>query len=118
MIKIFTKIIGLLFLTAGLACFFVPNLLPLLQLDLWQGLVYLILGSVGVKLGFSKTNEHNLRYYVEVVTGVTMVLLLLGLTLPNFLDLFHLEPMEDVFHAIIFVWGIVTSTLSKKILYQ
>ncbi len=116
MIKIFVKITGLIFLAAAFIGFFKPDLLIIVQLDLWQSLVYLILGIVGIKLGFTKTNDYNLRYYVDVATGATMVLLLLGLTLPNFLGLFHLEQVEHVFHAIIFIWGVVTSALSKKAL--
>jgi hypothetical protein len=75
------------------------------QFDLFQSLVYVSLGAVGLKLGFGSSTPKTLSRYVTATGIMGLVFFGFGLTWANFFDLFHLEIPEHVFHAIIGVTG-------------
>ncbi len=113
MTKIFAKIAGIILMLAGLFGIFVVKIPHLVELDIWQSAVYFILGLVGVGLGWFSESVMWLKRYLETVTAFSMLMLLSGLTLPNLFDIFHLETMEHLFHAIIFVFGVIASIISR-----
>lgn len=101
MYRVTTIILGLLLFTVGLIGFFQPNLNYTVQFDLFQSLLYIVAGAVGITLGLGKHSIGSQWLYVRIIGICGIVLLLLGLTFPNFMDIVHLEIPEHIFHAII-----------------
>lgn len=116
MMKIYAIILGLILVILGLAGFYHPNIYNVIHLDLWLSFVYLITGAIGLKLGLDKkTNQLNLYKYISVTTGGALILVLFGLTFPNFYDIFHLEMTENGLHLIIGVAGSLVNYYSKPV---
>jgi hypothetical protein len=105
MVKFYARLVGALLFIIGLWGFLGHPIPNIVQLDLFQSLIYVVLGAVGLKLGFSASTPKTLARYATA-TGITgLVFVLFGLTLPNFFDLFHLEVAEHVFHVVLGVAG-------------
>jgi len=114
MLKWYTRIIAALLFLIGLSGFFIVRIPNLVQLDLFQSFVYAIFGAIGIQLSFGKA-ENKTRSNYATATGIMgLVLLLFGLTFPNFFDIFHLEVPEHIFHFIIGVAGCVIGDKYKK----
>ncbi|MFZ5391089.1 MAG: hypothetical protein ACOZAJ_02320, partial [Patescibacteria group bacterium] len=97
MTKYFIKGLALSLLIVGLLTFLHPSLGNLVYLDMFAGLIYLILGAVGLKLSFTKNIANRYLANYCLITGfISLLLLLLGLSWPNFKDIFHLEPAENI----------------------
>ncbi|MFH1866733.1 MAG: hypothetical protein ABIJ81_01480 [Patescibacteria group bacterium] len=109
----FARLTGIILTAAGFFGFFIIQIKYLIQLDLWQSLVYLVLGVFGLYYGFFSSNQKYLKSYLNTTTAVMMIFLLIGLTFPNLLDLFHLEEEEHLFHAILFLYGVITNGVTK-----
>lgn len=100
--RIVLIILGGILLATGLLGFLKPNLMYLVQFDLYQSFLYAILGAIGLKLGLSPTTPP--RYsqkYFEALAIINFILLMLGLFWPNWGDIFHLEVPEHFWHALI-----------------
>ncbi|MDP3986412.1 MAG: hypothetical protein Q8P77_03245 [Candidatus Veblenbacteria bacterium] len=101
MLRTFVTAYGALMLAVGLLGFFVPNVLYLVQFDLWQSLLYAALGAVGLMLGLKRSANLNQNRYLNALAIVNLALLMLGLSFPNLGDIFHLEVPEHVFHGVV-----------------
>ncbi|MBU1039209.1 hypothetical protein KKC17_03240 [Patescibacteria group bacterium] len=100
-----TKLLAAALLLLGLTAFLHPSLGQLVYLDMFPGLIYLILGAVGLKLSYSKNSSVTLPSYLKILGFMGWALFLLGLSWPNFRDIFHLEPAENVWHLILGLAG-------------
>ncbi|MFA4936750.1 MAG: hypothetical protein WC575_00435 [Patescibacteria group bacterium] len=114
MIKYFARITGIILMGVGLFGIFIVKIPYVVELDIWQSAVYFILGLIGISLGWFSQYVLWLKRYLEVVTAFVMLMLLAGLTLPNLFDIFHLEVVENFFHAILFVFAIIVGIINKK----
>ena|SRR3990167_1885949 len=101
MLRTFVTAYGALMLAVGLLGFFVPNVLYLVQFDLWQSLLYGVLGASGLTLGLSHNKRPTQNRYLNALAIVNLALLMLGLSFPNLGDIFHLEVPEHVFHGVV-----------------
>lgn len=104
----FTKITGVILFLIGLIGFFNPALGNVIQLDLFQNLIYVVFGAIGLKLGFGNTTSSARARYARACGVLGLSLLLFGLSFPNFFDIFHLEPAEHVFHGLLGLAGCLT----------
>lgn len=112
MLKTYTIILSLVLVILGLTGFYKPNVYNIIHLDLWLSFVYLIAGAIGLKLGLDKnTSPISRMRFVDITTATAFVLVLFGLTLPNFFDIFHLEMTENALH---FAIGVIGSVISYK----
>lgn len=110
MIKRYVLISSGLLLIIGFTGFTLGGIAKIAQLDLFQSFVYLLLGAVGLKFGLSNTANKILARYTRAQGVVGFILLAIGLTLPNFLDLFHLEVPEHFFHGVL---GLTSSLIGE-----
>lgn len=111
---VYARSLAVIFTGTGLFGFFWVNVPYVVQLDLWQSFVYLVLAAIGWYYGWFYPNNKHLRYYNEAATATLLFLLLLGLAWPNWGDIIHLEEEENIFHAVLFIWGVITSWLTRK----
>jgi hypothetical protein len=110
----YNRFIGAGLLLLGLAGFFIVRIPNFVQLDLWQSLVYLILGAVGLQLGCGQTSSLNRARYATATGLVGLIFLGFGLTFPNFADIFHLELPEHVFHLLLGLAGCLVGNTKKQ----
>lgn len=104
-----------LMLLAGLLGFFVPNILYLVQFDLWQSFIYTILGAIGLKLGLSKnTTPPAQQWYLASLAVVSLTLLTLGIFWPNLADIIHLEVPEHFWHGAVGLLAVLAWEKSRK----
>lgn len=114
MLQKITFIFGSLLFLVGLAGFFVPNFLYLVQFDLFQSLLYAILGVVGLKMALTnQTPKHRLGY-LQVVAITNLLLMMLGMFWPNWGDIIHLEVIENFFHSGLGLIAVVASDIFRK----
>ncbi len=107
MLRWYVRFVAIALFLVGLAGFSLAKLPNVVQLDLFQSFVYLILGGIGLKLGFSAADIKTSSRYARA-TGLTgFILLGLGLTFPNLFDLFHLEVPEHIWHGVLGLTGSV-----------
>ena len=111
---IFSRTLAVIFATAGFFGFFKVQIPYVVQLDLWQSMIYLALGALGFYFGWFYHTDKNVRIYNEVATGILLFFFLLGLTWPNLGDILHLEEEENIFHGALFALGVITSALTSK----
>ncbi|HBV33618.1 TPA: hypothetical protein DIC39_00005 [Patescibacteria group bacterium] len=111
---IYARVLAIIFTIVGFFGFFAVGVPYVVQLDLWQSLIYLVLAACGWYIGWFYHDHKKIRHYNETATAVLMVLLLFGLVWPNWGDILHLEEEENIFHAVLFVWGVITSALTPK----
>ena len=107
--KVTAAILGTMLFGVGLLAIFRPNLSYIVQFDLFQGFLYAVTGAIGLKLAFGRHSVGARWYYVRGVGIGGVLLLLLGLTFPNFKDILHLEIPEHVFHAVIGIGALFAS---------
>ena len=115
MLKAYTSVVATLLFLLGLWGVLVGTIPNLAQLDLFQCFVYVIFGAVGLKLSFSHTEPKTLARYATATGIMALTFLFLGLTWPNFFDIFHLEIPEHVFHALLGVAGCLVGEHYKKL---
>lgn len=99
MVTWYVRSVALVLFALGLTGFWLGRVPSFAELSLFQSFVYLIVGAVGLKLGFSKGAARAQARYALATGIMGYVLLAFGLTLPNFMDIFHLEVPEHLFHA-------------------
>lgn len=106
--KILTLLIGLILFGLGGAGFYLTQVPNVVQFDLFQSLMYIVAGGIGLKLG---TENRRVRYksYLTAIGVGSLMLLALGLTLPNLGDIIHLEVIENIFHAALAVCALVAT---------
>lgn len=114
MLKWYVRIIGLVLFLLGLGGFFIGRIPNFAQLDLWQSFVYLILGAIGLQLGFGKALDKTRSRYATATGIMGLILLGFGLTFSNLFDIFHLEVPEHFFHTIVSVTGCLIGDKYKK----
>ncbi len=115
MIKTYSRVVAALLFILGLWGFLGSPIPHVVQFDLFQSLIYLGFGAVGLKLTFSKTTPQTLGRYATATGVMGLAFVLFGLTLPNFFDLFHIEIFENIFHLALGVAGcLVGSNRSSK----
>lgn len=98
----------------GLWGFFYGKIPDLIQFDLFQSLVYLVFGAIGLKLGFSTIPNSYLGRYATGTGIMGLTFLFFGLTFPNLFDIFHLEVAEHCFHAILGVAGCLVGDFGSR----
>lgn len=109
--KIITAL-GAIMLLVGLFGFFIPNVLYLVQFDLFQSLIYVSLGVIGLKLGLSKTTSAlNQQQYLASLSAINLSLLTIGIFWPNLGDIIHLEVPEHFGHGSI---GLIAALAWEK----
>lgn len=118
MLKWYARLVGASLFLLGLWGFFYGHIPTVVRFDPFQSFVYLVFGAVGLKLGFSLTNPKHLAVYATATGLMGLILLLFGLTFPNFYDIFHLEVSEHVFHAALGVAGCLIGDFGKRKLLQ
>ncbi len=114
MLKTYVRSLAVLLFAIGLWGFWGGAIPNVVQLDLFQSLVYVVFGAVGLKLGFSQTANKTLARYATASGIMGLVFLGFGLTFPNFFDIFHLEIPEHVFHALIGILGCVVGDYAGR----
>ncbi|MFH1111744.1 MAG: hypothetical protein V1712_01600 [Patescibacteria group bacterium] len=112
--KYFARITGIILIGAGLFGIFIVKIPYVVELDIWQSATYFILGLVGISLGWFSQSLLWLKRYLEIITAFSMFMLIFGISLPNYGDIFHLEIIEDLFHSVLFIGGVITSIINKK----
>jgi hypothetical protein len=114
MLKKIVIFFGGLMLAVGLLGFFIPNVLFLVQFDLWQSLIYAVLGATGLQIGLGQTKDLAQLGYLKALAIVNLVMLLMGLTWPNWGDIFHLEVPEHFFHGIVGISSALAADFFRK----
>lgn len=114
MLSWYVRIAATVLLLAGLAGVNLGRVPGFAELTLFQSFLYLVLGAVGLKLGSGPTAPAALARYARFTGGFGLVLLGAGLTLPNFLDLVHLEVPEHVFHSLLGLTGSLVGERNLK----
>lgn len=114
MLQHYSRIAGLILFAVGIGSFFVSGVPHFVQVDLFQGFLYAILGAIGLQLGFSESTAIARARYATTTGIIGLVLLLVGLTFPNFQDIFHLEIPEHIFHLILGVTGCATGDFGSR----
>ncbi len=116
MARLISFIIGVIFTSLGLLGFFKPNLMYLVQFDLFQSFCYLVIGALGLKISLDKEPKQlQLKKYLTVVAVFNLVLMMLGLIWPNLGDIFHLEIPEHFFHAGVGLISALTADYSQDL---
>lgn len=105
MLTWYVRVVALILFLVGLAGFTITKVPNVVQLDLFQSFLYVILGGVGLKIGFSATNGRQQAQYARVTGAFGLGLMAIGLTLPNLFDLFHLEVPEHIWHGALGLTG-------------
>lgn len=114
MLKIITAFGGLMFL-AGLLGFFIPNILYLIQFDLFQSFIYITIGAIGLKLGLTKdTSVIQQQRYLAALSIINLSLLTIGIFWPNFADIIHLEVPEHFWHGLVGLLSVAAWEKSRR----
>ena len=114
MLKTYVQVVAALLLLLGLWGFLIGAIPNFVQFDLFQSLVYVSFGAVGLKISFGKTETKILARYATATGIMGLIFLAFGLTFPNFFDIFHLEIPEHMFHLIIGVTGCLVGDHYRK----
>ena len=113
MLMWYNRVMGAALFLLGLAGFFIVQIPNFVQLDLWQSFIYLILGAIGLQLGWGKAQAITRRRYATTTGIIGLVFLGFGLTFPNFGDIFHLELPEHIFHLLLGLIGCLVGNSNK-----
>lgn len=100
-------------LLVGIFGLLIGHLGYFVQLDAFQSLLYLGLGAGGLYGSTSDNSKYSLRY-LRLIIIVNLVLLALGLTLPNLWDIMHLEIPEHIFHLGIAISAAVCLEIERR----
>lgn len=114
MLKKIVLSLGSLMLAVGLLGFFVPNFLYLVQFDLIQSFIYSLAGGIGISLAISNQTDLVRRRYFDFLAILSLSLLIIGLSFPNWGDLIHLEVPEHFFHAVLGLAACLASDYFRK----
>jgi len=113
MSRLYLKIVSPLLFVLGIMAFWQPDFYNLAYLDPWEGWLYFIGGGAGLIISWRHSDSANL-HYTHSLGILSLLLVLLGLSLPNFKDIFHLEPAENVWHLLIGISGVLVGKLPTK----
>ena len=117
MVKLYARMTGLILLLTGVMGFMTDDLLGLIQFDSVHNMIHLLIAAVALYVGFG-TDDTWLPHLFAEVTGFVYVLLgLAGFMSPVLFGLLgplHLEPLENLLHLMLGLWGIgVTIGIGK-----
>lgn len=105
MLTWYVRIVAAVLFLAGIFGFALTRIPNVVQLDLLQSFTYLLIGAVGLQLGFSSASAKTQARYTQITGIVGFLLLAVGLTFPNLFDIVHLEVPEHLFHAVLGLTG-------------
>ena len=106
-------VFGCILLLVGIFGLLIGHLGYFVQLDAFQSFLYLGLGAAGL-YGCASNNSIYAHRYLRLVIIVNLVLLGLGLTLPNLWDIMHLEIPEHIFHLCMAIAAALCLEIERK----
>jgi hypothetical protein len=96
--------------------FLTDNLLGLIQFDSVHNMIHLLIAAIALYVGFG-TDDTWLSLFAEVMGFIYVLLGLAGFMNPTLFGLLgplHLEPLENLLHLMLGLWGIgVTIGIGK-----
>ncbi|HAO81655.1 MAG: hypothetical protein UV57_C0003G0029 [Parcubacteria group bacterium GW2011_GWD2_43_10] len=114
MINKITAFFGSLMFVIGLLGFFMPNVLYLIQFDLFQSFIYVVLGAIGLKLGFGQSTTKSQLTYLQGLAITNLLLMMIGIFWPNLGDIVHLEVPEHFFHGAVGLTSALAADYFRK----
>jgi Domain of unknown function (DUF4383) len=117
MVKLYARMTGLILLLVGLMGFLMNDFMGLIQFDVVHNTFHLLIAVVALYIGFGTDDTRLSHLFGEVMGFVFAVLGLVGFINPTFFGLLgplHLEPVENLLHLVLGLWGIgVTLGIGK-----
>lgn len=109
MVKLYARMTGLILLIVGIMGFLTDDLMGLIQFDSVHNMLHLLIAAVALYIGFGTEDPWLSHLFAEVMGFVYVLLGLVGFISPTFFNLlgpFHLEPVENLLHLVLGLWGI------------
>ena len=109
MVKLYARMTGLILLITGIMGFLTDNLLGLIQFDSVHNMIHLLIAAFALYVGFGTDDTRLPHLFAEVMGFVYVLLGLAGFMNPMLFGLlgpFHLEPLENLLHLLLGLWGI------------
>ena len=109
MVRLYARMTGLVLLLIGLMGFMMDDFMGLIQFDIVHNTIHLLMAVVALYIGFGTEDTWLSHLFAEVMGFVLVVLGLMGFINPTFFGLlgpFHLEPVENLLHLVLGLWGI------------
>ena len=109
MVRLYARMTGLVLLLIGLMGFMMDDFMGLIQFDIAHNTIHLLMAVVALYIGFGTEDTWLSHLFAEVMGFVLVVLGLMGFINPTFFGLlgpFHLEPVENLLHLVLGLWGI------------
>ena len=117
MIKLYARMTGLILLITGIAGFLTDDLLGLIQFDSVHNMIHLLIAVIALYVGFGTDDTWLPHLFAEVMGFIYVLLGLAGFMNPTLFGLLgplHLEPLENLLHLMLGLWGIgVTIKIGK-----
>jgi len=109
MVRLYARMTGIVLLLIGLMGFMMDDFMGLIQFDIVHNTIHLLMAVVALYIGFGTEDTWLSHLFAEVMGFVLVVLGLMGFINPTFFGLlgpFHLEPVENLLHLVLGLWGI------------
>jgi len=109
MVRLYARMTGLVLLLIGSMGFMMDDFMGLIQFDIVHNTIHLLMAVVALYIGFGTEDTWLSHLFAEVMGFVLVVLGLMGFINPTFFGLlgpFHLEPVENLLHLVLGLWGI------------
>ena len=109
MVKLYARMTGLIMLITGIMGFLTDDLLGLIQFDSVHNMIHLLIAAFALYVGFGTDDTGLPHLFTEVMGFIYVLLGLAGFMNPMLFGLlgpFHLEPLENLLHLMLGLWGI------------
>ncbi len=117
MVKLYARLTGVIMLIVGIFGFLTDNLFGLIQFDSVHNMIHLLIAAFALYVGFAADNTSLPDLFAEVMGIVYVLLGVAGFMNPILFGLLgplHLEPLENLLHLMLGLWGIgITMGIGK-----
>jgi hypothetical protein len=121
MTKLYAQVTGIVFLLVGIIGFVMPTIVPgFLHVSTTHSIVHVVLGLIGLYVGFMNTETKMMTMYAQVFGVVYVLLAVIGFASPTILENLGVftagQPAlgGNVVHVLIGVWGLWTGFAAPK----
>ncbi|MBI4497755.1 MAG: DUF4383 domain-containing protein [Chloroflexi bacterium] len=106
--RLYTQIVGVVLLIWGILGLLIGEVVNLVNFELVEDLLHIILGVVGVYLGFFNPELRLDRMFAQVSGALLLLLGILGMVDPTLFGLFALglTPLDHAIHLVVGVIGL------------
>ena len=97
-LKMFARVIGILFLILGVLGFFMKDLLGIIHLDSMHNVIHLAVGILGL---LASAQEGTSRLFARVLGVVYVLMGIVGFFVPELFGMMHVEWADNVLHLVV-----------------